>query len=124
MLIVALGEDSVLDAPAGFDRCQQIAVQLLGVAGIDLPVDDEVSFELDVGVARIHIDALNSVGSRRNFGFDLCLIVDDLGVQDEVAEGDADVVFRVAVVVTLQDSAEVLDRGVVATVEFGGRRLD
>ena len=97
---------------------------MFGIAGIDAPVDDQVSFELDVGVARVHIDALNSVGSRRNFGFDFCLVVDDLGVQDEVAEGDADVVFRVAVIVTLQDSAEVLDRGVVATVEFGGRRLD
>ena len=122
--MLAVGEDTVLDAPSGFNRCQQITVQLLGVVGIDAPVDDQVSFELDVGVPRIHIDALNTVGPRRNFGFDLCLVIDDLGVQDEVAEGGADIVFRVAVIVTLQNSAEVLDRGVVATVEFGGRRLD
>ena len=105
LLIVALGEDSVLDAPAGFDRFEQIAVELFGVAGIDASVDDEVSFELDVGVARVHIDALDAVGCGRDFGFDFPLVVDDSGAEGEVSECVSDVVFGVAVVVAFENSA-------------------
>ena len=118
-IVLAIGEDSVLDTPSGFDRFEKITVQLRDVAGFDPPVNYEVGFELDICVARKHIDAFDAVRRRRDFGLYLGLIVDDLGVQDEVAECRADVVFGVSVVVALQDFVEVLGRCVVGGIELG-----
>ncbi len=79
--------------------------------------------QLDVGVARVHIDAPRAVGCGRNLGFDLAFVVDDPGVQGEVPKRVPDVVFGIAAVVAFQDFVEVLDRGVVAIIECRGLRL-
>ena len=119
-VVLAVGEDPVLDAPSGFGRLQQIAVELFHIVGIDLPVDDEVSFELDIGVARVHIDALDAVCGWWDFGLDLLRVGDDACVQGEVAESVTDVVFGIAVVSAIQDIAEILDRRIVVVVELSG----
>ena len=121
--MLAIGKDSILDAPTGFDRFQQVTVQLCCVVGIDASVDDEVSFELDVCVARVHIDAPRAVSRRWDFGLDFAFIGDESGVQSEVAEGDTDIAFGIAGVVAIQDVAEILDRGIGAFVGIYGLRL-
>ena len=78
--MLAVGEDSVFDAPSGFDRFQQISVQLLDVVWFYSPVDDEVSFEFDVCVARVHVDTLCAVGCGWDLGFDFAFVADDPGV--------------------------------------------
>ena len=121
--MLAVGENSVLDTHSGFGRLQQIAVQLLGVGGIDLPVYDEVAFELDVSVAGVHIDAPGAASGRRDFGLDFARVGDETRVQGEVPKSVADIVFRIPRISAMQDVAEILGRCVGAFVDIYGLRL-
>ena len=91
-VVLAVCEDAVLDPKSGLYRFEQILVELAGIRGVDLSADDEVALELDVGVADGEIDTLDAVRSGRRLGADVAFICDDVGADDEVAEGGADVV--------------------------------
>ena len=91
----------------------------MGICGVDSSADDEVALELDVGVADDEIDAHDAVRSGRRLGADVAFICDDVGTDDEVAEGGADVVLGSSVGVAFDQPLAVLDRCTVVFVEQG-----
>ena len=118
-VVAAVGKDAVLDAPAGFDGIQQVAVQLAGIAGVDAAADYDIPLELDVGVADAEVDAPNAVAARRNFGIAFAFVGDNAGTQDKVPESQADIFLRLAVVMAFQQFVEVLGSDFVVLVEGG-----